>query len=389
VDISRFGENKTGKLVSISTTTGTTYAFIPDPLPLEWEWPERLWPLLLEAHRCLARLEGRAGNLPIQITPQLLLRPLQNREAQTSSRLEGTITEPVQQMLYRLDPDAPGVDSEARNAQREVDNYGRALRHWLGRRDKLPICRQLVTELHGILMDGVRGANRDPGQFRRLPVQIGRPARFVPPPAERLDALWTDFEEYCNRREKQFDPLVEAFVAHYQFETIHPFSDGNGRVGRVLLAIMIMEWCGLSDQWLYMSPYFEARRDEYMDRLFAVSAEGDWEGWIEFCLKGVVAQAKDAEIRCGKLITLYNDFQERVRNLERSNMRLGGIVDALFDTPVISNRIVRTRFDVSYPTAQADLEKLCGVEILERISVEGVRRTIYYSPEIFNITFEE
>ena len=385
MDISRFGKNRTGELVSISGMSGNTYAFVPAPLPPKWEWPVRLWPLLVEARTCLARLDGIGRHLP---DPQLLLRPLQDREAQISSRLEGTITEPLQQMLFRLDPDAHGADSETRNAQREVYNHGEALRYWLGRRDELPICRRLVTELHGILMDGVRGANRDPGQFRRLPVQI-HPRRFVPPPAERLDELWTSFEDYCNLDDKPFDPLVEAFVAHYQFETIHPFSDGNGRVGRVLLAIMIMEWCGLSDQWLYMSPYFEARRDEYIDRLFRVSTEGNWEGWIEFCLKGVVVQAKDTEKRCDMLVGLLKDFKDRIHGLKRTNDRLNRLVEELFVSPVIFSELVVRDYGVTPPTARADLQKLCNVGILRAFRAPGLRGITYYSPEIFDITFAE
>lgn len=254
---------------------GEDKAFVPGHFPLRaWEWPNDLWPLLLEAREALARLDGTGKHLP---SPDLLLRPLQNREAQKSSSLEGTYTKPEEQLLFQIEPRYPRSKEDPANAFREVFNYAQALRLRATTQQELPLSLRLIRELHKVLMDGVRGSASQPGAFRRGPVQIGRPARFIPPPASYLAELLDSYERYLHQ-DKQYDPLVEAFLAHYQFEAIHPFFDGNGRVGRLLLAITIAEWCQLSDQWLYMSAFFDNHEDEYIDRLFRISTAGDWKG---------------------------------------------------------------------------------------------------------------
>src|SRR6056297_446678 len=182
-------------------------------------------------------------------------------------------------------------------------------------------------------MTGVRGSDRSPGQFRRLQNQIGRPARFVPPTANLVEGLLADLEQYLHA-EMSTDPLIRAFIAHYQFETIHPFMDGNGRVGRLLLAVSIEEWCQLTAPWLYMSDYFDRNKDEYIDAMFAVSTDGDWDRWIGFCLRGAVEQAADTAARCKELIDLNRSFHDRVVELG-SSPRLPAIVDSLFLSPVI------------------------------------------------------
>lgn len=220
----------------------------------------------------------------------------------------------------------------------------------------MPLSLRLIRELHAVLMDGVRGSDRDPGHFRKAQNQIGRPPRFVPAPPNRVGDALDRFERYLHA-DKQFDPLVEAFLVHYQFEAIHPFMDGNGRVGRLLLSVLIEEWCGLSNQWLYMSAYFDANRDEYIDRLFRVSTHGEWGEWIGFCLRGVFVQARDTMTRCERLLDLHRDFHDRVRQLKAS-VRLAAIVDDLFDTPVARVSHVAARHGVTYPTARSDLLKL-------------------------------
>jgi Fic family protein len=215
----------------------------------------------------LASLDGTGKHLP---NPEILLKPLQGREAKLSSQLEGTITDPKQQVLFEADPQYPTSASDPANAFREVFNYGRALRLRLDGENDLPLSLRLIRQLHAVLMDGVRGADQRPGEFRQIPNQIGWPARFVPPPPEYLAEALDAFEKYLHLRD-DFDPLVRAFLAHYQFECIHPFRDGNGRVGRLLLSLAIAEWCGLSSQWLYMSAFFEKRKNDYMDLLLRVS----------------------------------------------------------------------------------------------------------------------
>jgi len=354
-------------------------AFVPDPLPPNWKWPERLWPLLIDARTCLSSLDGTGKHLP---NPEILLTPLQTREAQLSSQLEGTFTDPHQQVLFDADPRYPVSERDPANAHREVFNYRRALRLRLDNVSALPLSLRLVKDLHGVLMDGVRGAHLRPGEFREMQNQIGSPARFVPPPRLYLDDTLDKYEKYLHA-ESDFDPLVRAFLAHYQFETIHPFPDGNGRVGRLLLSLMIAEWCHLSSQWLYMSAFFEKRKRDYMDHLLRVSTDGDWESWIEFCLQGVVSQARDAEARCDKLLDLHQDFHRRVKD---GSFRLSALVDDLFKSPVVTVTGVKKKFQVTYPTAKSDLQKLASMGIIKDLEMRELMT--YYCPTIYQITYE-
>lgn len=376
---SLFGDRSPGKLVPV-TGADFTHSFVPAPLPSDWQWPDRLWPLLVRAHKALGNLNGTGKHLP---NSSLILRPLQTREAVRSSSLEGTYTDPQQQALFELEPEL-GDESSSQSDQREVFNYGQALRLRRQSRDSIPLSLRLIRDLHQVLMTGVRGGDKNPGSFRRYQNQIGKPARFVPPPPERLPDLLDSFEKYLHS-ERPLDPLVEAFLVHYQFEAIHPFMDGNGRVGRLLLSILIEEWCGLSDQWLYMSGYFDANKDEYMTRLFRVSSEGDWAAWIEFCLLGVVEQCADTQRRCERLLALHSDFTRRIQQTTGS-VRLVAIVDALFETPVARVAATARRQGVTYPTARADLKRLASAGVVK--SLELGSQISYYSPEILEIIYE-
>lgn len=381
MDPSEFSSSRTGKLVPIrGGPPDVQFAFIPDPLPPKWRWPESLWKLLLEARTSLSSLDGTGKHLP---NPGILLQPLQAREAQLSSQLEGTITDPQQQVLFQADPRYPTSERDPNNAFREVFNYRRALRLRLDGKYDLPLSLRLIRDLHSVLMDGVRGSNQRPGEFRRIQNQIGWPARFVPPPPENLDETLNAFEHYLHLSD-DFDPLVRAFLAHYQFETIHPFRDGNGRVGRLLLSLTIAEWCGLSSQWLYMSAFFEKRKREYMDLLLSVSTRGAWEAWIRFCLEGVVSQSIDTEKRCDKLLALHRDFHDRLKG---GSVRLARLVDSLFTSPVITVNQCKTMFAVTYPTARSDLRKLEALGIVQPL--ETMDLITYYCAPIYKITYED
>jgi Fic family protein len=381
VDISQFGSRSPGRLVPVSGVKGLTHAFVPAALPPAWEWPNDLWPLLLEAHRRLAALDATGRHLQ---NPDLVLRPLQNREAQKSSSLEGTFTDPQEQLLFALDPREGSSRDDPLNARREVFNYTRALRLRRERQD-LPLSLRLIKELHEVLMTGVRGSERDPGNFRRLQNQIGRPARFVPPPVPELPTLLDNFERYLHE-DGLLDPLVRAFVAHYQFEAVHPFMDGNGRVGRLLLAVAIAEWCGHANQWLYMSDYFDRNKDLYIDHLFGVSTRGDWSKWVAFCLRGVVEQATDTLARYERLISLNRDFHGRVNRLDAST-RLSRLVDELFLAPIIRVTRARDLTEVTYPTARTDLRTLEGLGIVSEI--QGVPQITYACMPIMEIVYAD
>jgi Fic family protein len=382
MDPREFSSRMTGNLVpALNGRPDATIAFVPHPLPPAWEWPGDLWPLLLEARRALASLDGTGKHLP---NPEILLEPLQGREAQLSSQLEGTFTDPQEQVLFQADPRYPTSKYDPANAYREVFNYRSALTLRREGRMNLPLSLRLIRELHAVLMDGVRGSDQRPGEFRTIQNQIGYPARFVPPPPMHLPEALDAFEKFMHSTENTFDPLVKAFLAHYQFETIHPFRDGNGRVGRLLLSMTITEWCGLSDQWLYMSAFFEKRKREYMDLMLSVSTQGTWEHWIRFCLEGVIAQSIDAERRCDRLLALHKEFHSRLKG---GSVRLSKLVNRLFTSPVIAVNQYKKSFGVTYPTARSDLKKLAALGIVQEL--DGLSQITYYSSPIYSITYGE
>jgi Fic family protein len=383
MDNSQFNvDSMTGRLVKIHSPTSpdVAWAFAPYPLPPSWNWPTDLWPLLLEARTCLADLNGTGKHLP---NPEILLQPLQGREAQLSSKLEGTITDPKQQVLFQADPKLQASASENANAFREVSNYRRALR--LRTESPLPLSLRLIKELHAVLMMGVRGSDQQPGEFRTVQNQIDSPARYVPPPVGQMNEALDAFEKYLHF-EGGFDPLVRAFLTHYQFEAIHPFRDGNGRVGRLLLSRTIADWCNLSNQWLYMSPYFEKKRKEYMDLMLAVSTDGAWGPWIKFCLEGTILQALDTRKRCDKLLALHKDFRSRLKG---GSVRLSTFVDKLFSSPVITVADYKRTFKVTYPTARSDLRKLETLEIVQELPIGSAGQLAYYCLPIYRVTYEE
>lgn len=382
MDRSEFTDKMTGRLVGVpNAPSDAAFAFIPNPLPPDWIWPGNLWPLLLEARKCLSSLDGTGKHLP---NPEIIIQPLQAREAQLSSQLEGTITDPQQQVLFQADPRYPTSKNDPVNPFREVFNYRRALRLRLEGKNDLPLSLRLIRELHAVLMDGVRGSEQRPGEFRTIQNQIGWPARFVPPPPQELAEALDVFEKYLHNSDSYYDPLVKAFLVHYQFETIHPFRDGNGRVGRLLLSLTIADWCELSSQWLYMSAFFEKRRKEYMDLLFNVSAQGTWEPWIRFCLEGVISQSIDTEKRCDKLLALHREFHSRLKG---GSVRLSKQVDRLFFSPVITVNQYKHSFNITYPTARSDLKKLEAAGIVEQLP--SMDEITYYSAPIYQITFED
>jgi Fic family protein len=284
----------------------------------------------------------------------------------------------------------PSSEADPANAYREVANYKLAIELYRQQQGKIPISNRLIKDLHQKLMSDVRGMNKDPGKFRRTQNQIGRPARYVPPPVPHMLDLMNNLEVYFHTNNHSYDPLVTAFLTHYQFEAIHPFGDGNGRVGRLLLSILIQEWCNLSDTWLYMSDYFEANKDEYINRMFAVSSKGDWSEWIEFCLKGVVTQSLETQARVEELLRLQRTYKEELDSM-RANGRLYSVVDELFSSPVVQISQLHRRFQVSYNTAKSDVEKLVRAGILREITQItqdfGFPQKTFLATEIFNVTY--
>ncbi len=250
--------------------------------------------------------------------------------------------------------------------------------------EELPFCLRLIRELHATLLKGVRGKERTPGQFRTCQVHIGSDKRYIPPPANHLKACLDAFEKELNQQDAKYDPLVRCFLLHYQFEAIHPFLDGNGRIGRVLMSLLIYKWCNLSMPWLYMSTFFERYKDEYIDNLFRISSEGDWETWIEFCLRGTIRQAEESIQRCDAFHVLKNRF---IREVGQISARAHVIVEDLFTTPIVRIPSLADRFGVTYPTAKTDVTALVKKGILEEIP--GTRPKAFFSPAVCAIAYNE
>lgn len=383
MDKKRFTDKKLGELVEIRTPRPDV-AFIPHSLPLNWQMPPDLWPLLMDARESLARLDGVGRHMP---NHQLLLVPLQQREALRSSSMEGTYATPEELLLYQIDPRDPTSTQDRANAWREVFNYGKALQLGVNLLDDtLPLSLRLVRELHRTLLSAVRGQSRQPGEFRSWQVQIGAGARFLPPPPEYLDGCLDALEKY-HHDASGIDPLIRAFMAHYQFETIHPFGDGNGRVGRLLLSLTIYKWLDLTSPWLYMSAFYESNKDEYIDRMFMVSANGEWDRWIEFCLQGVVEQSLDAISRIDRLVVLREQYASLIA-ISGGSARLQLVVDKLFESPVVTVPQVRDLTKVTYPTAKSDLDRLQSLGIISE-GPRDITPKYFWAREIYATAYSD
>jgi Fic family protein len=371
-DLRKFRNFQTGK---------EEWQFLPHELPPKWEFPAKLWPLLADAREALGTLNGIGQTLP---SPELLLRPLQTREAITSSSIEGTYVTPQQLLLYELDPTNPQDPHEKSADWREVLNYSQALQQGCQLLQQYPIATRLILAMHATLMSGVRGQDKSPGRYRQIQVQIGATGKYVPPPHSEIDQLMGNLEKFINSGANHFDPLVKCYLVHYQFEAIHPFVDGNGRVGRALLALMVYHVMGHSMPWLYMSAFFERHKEEYTDNLFRISTHGDWERWIEFCLTGTVVQAKDAITRC--------NLFKRTREIYHAKLvaptpRSHKIIDNLFTSPLLTVSSLMKHFSITYHTARKDLENLVEAGIL--LELPGMYPRTFYAPELMRIAFEE
>ncbi len=309
------------------------WAFIPNPLPPTIEWSTSLISALGEAERNLGRLASLADTLP---SLHILVRPFIRREAVLSSRIEGTRSSLVD--LYHYESAHLSFFEDTSDV-REVHNYVRTLDYGLERSKTLPVSLRLIREMHGVLMEGVRGEHLTPGEFRRSQNWIGPPgstiesATIVPPPVDEMHQELDAFEKFIYAP-SDIPQLVRAGLIHYQFEAIHPFLDGNGRMGRLLVNLLLIEWGLISQPLLYLSAFFEAHRLDYYDRLLAVSRHGEWENWLLFFLKGISSQSSDAITRIERLGRLRAAYRERLRT-ERAAGRLLQTLDVLFERPIL------------------------------------------------------
>lgn len=306
MDKERFSHSTAGRVIRIGKGEDAYWAFVPHDLPPDLDLDEELASLLADAERSLGELQGLAEIMP---NPHLFVGPFIRSEAVFSSRIEGIEADVVDLYAYEAGQlSLPGLGRPGVSASDvwEVLNYVRALEYGLERVGRSPVSLRLIRELHLRLMGGLIGERATPGEFRRSQNWIGRPgatlqeADFVPSPPTEMRSALNSLEKYL-QGDDRYPPLVRLALIHYQFETIHPFIDGNGRVGRILLSLLLVHWRLVPLPLLHLSAYFERHRDEYYQLLIGVSERGAWKAWLAFFLQGVAEQSRDAMTRAKQL----------------------------------------------------------------------------------------
>lgn len=371
-------EGRLGSYVTCQSVGESYRAFLPPPLPPQppLAFDAELISLLEEANRLLGRLDGLAIALP---DPQLLLYQYVRKEAVLSSQIEGAQSSLSDLLIHELD-EAPGVPEDD---VEEVSCYVRALNHGLGRLETLPMSLRVLREIHGVLMDSGRGATKQPGEFRRSQNWLGgsRPgnAVFVPPPPDRLMDCLCPFEIFLH--DPRTPPLIKAALAHVQFETIHPFLDGNGRLGRLLIALLLVEAKVMQYPLLYLSLHFKSNRSEYYDRLTRVRTHGDWEGWLRFFLRGVIHTAREATDTARQLLSLFEADRLRLGTLGRISGSALRLHEQLRARPVMTIAGAATATGVNRTSIVAAMAKLMELGIVRELT--GYRRNRLFAYDAY------
>lgn len=367
----------------ITTTLGESVrAFVPRPLPPAAPplAPASFIDLNRQAELALARLAGVSGLVP---SVDWLLYSAIRKEALLTSQIEGT-----QATLTDLFDDEAGLKVSNTDDVEEVTNYLRAFR-WaqsqLRDPQGLPISVRLLCDAHRLLLDGARGAGKQPGELRRSQNWIGgtRPgnAAFVPPPPSHLADLLTDLERFIHASTTELPPLVRVALIHAQFETIHPFLDGNGRIGRLLIAALIEHWGLLAEPLMYLSGYLKQHQAEYYRRLSAIRSEGDWEGWVSFFLEGVAAASSEAERGIIEVASLVTADRKRLLECAKAGPISYRLFELLPMMPRFSVEHVRQRLETTFPTASAAVKLLEDLGIL--IELTGQKKNRVYSYQAY------
>ena len=358
-------------------------AYFPRPIPRQVPISQPNLLRMADAEAALGRLAGAGRLLP---HPHLLAGPYLRREAVASARIEGTQAS----LLDVFDAEASGQPLGA--DVEEVVNYVRAMENGLQRLETLPVSIRLIREMHAVILAGVRGRDLQPGELRTTQNWIGSAgatidtATFVPPPPEELADLLSDLERFIHE-DPQLPPLVQAALLHYQFETIHPFLDGNGRLGRLLIVFFLVVRGRLPEPLLYLSPYFEARRQAYYDALQGVRQEGDLDQWLGLFLDGVRTQAIDAITRAERLIDLRERYRGEVRAATRGIANQ--VAELALEQPVLNARVVEDRLGVSRPAALKALRQLDDLGILVETAA-GMRGQLRWrAHEILSVLTDE
>jgi Fic family protein len=373
-------ERVTGEYVPCTTHAEPFLAFVPLPLPPSpaLVFDDNLHDLLEQANRALGRLDGLTALLPdTQLFTYFYIR----KEAVLSSQIEGTQTSLEQFLLFEME-EAPGVPLDD---VKEVSSYVRALNYGLlsiRSPGQLPLSLRLLKEMHEILLSGGRGSNRAPGQFRQAQNWIGGPspdkAVYVPPPPERVMECLDALERFLHDDPTRTPLLIKAALVHVQFETIHPFSDGNGRLGRLLITLLLCSEMALREPMLYLSLYFKVHRDEYYTRLQNVRHTGDWEGWLEYFLKGVLDTAHQAVGAAESMLKLFSDDRRRIDSLGRTASSILRVHEILQTKPLIAVSGIAEMVGLSLPTVNAAIAQLQKMGIVREITGKERYRLFIY-----------
>jgi Fic family protein len=355
-------------------------AFVPNPLPPAIQWTNSLVELLGQAEAALGRLSGFGQRFP---EPRRLVRMFLRREAELSSRIENTYAGVRTQLLFDVVPEVGKRSPDAR----EVDNNFRALEYGLEALAQRGITQHLIKQMHGLLLSGVRGQDMSPGRYRTVQAHIGRStdiakARFVPPPPHVVQECMDALERFI-RDDRSVPRVARVAMTHYQFECIHPFADGNGRIGRVLILLQMCGWDMLPLPLLNPSAFLEENRRAYYDHLLSVSTDGEWLGWIGFFARGIVDECADTISRLEALESLRRSYQERVRT-KGSPANLSRLVDELFGQPRFTLDDVRRMFDTWPASAQRYIDRLLKLRITREVSGRQ-RNRIYLAHEVVDL----
>lgn len=376
MNLNDFRDNPNGQL---TRTLSGHWTFVPDPLPPDLSWSKELVTILSAADRALGELAGLGRSLP---NPHLLVRPFIRREAVLSSRIEGTQASLTDLYTYEAGqlPLLPGAPDT-----QEVLNYVLALDYGLDRLETLPVSLRLIRELHARLLHGVRGREWTPGVFRNRQNWIGPPGStietsiYVPPPVEEMHRLLDSFERFLHLP-SDLPPLIQLGLIHYQFEAIHPFLDGNGRVGRLLLSLLMCAWQLMPQPLLYLSAYFEAERQAYYGYLLKVSQEGAWGEWLVYFLRGVKRQSGDAVLRIRRITDLQDRYRTSLQEAGAAS-RLLQAIDYLFERPVITIGALADALGVGYATANRYVAQLVDEGVLREVTGRA-RNRVYRADDV-------
>jgi Fic family protein len=358
----------------------------PKALPLEGiDWTGHV-PLIGKANAALGRYDGMLQSI---VNPGVLLSPLMSQEAVLSSRIEGTQATMEEVLEYEADPNEPIEPGKQADIQ-EILNYRQAMGQAVESLKKRPLCLNIVKELHVTLLNSVRGRNKAPGEFRRVQNFIGpagstaETATFVPPSPDRLREALGNWEKYLHFEEK--DRLVQLAVAKAQFELIHPFLDGNGRIGRMLVPLFLFAKGILSSPMFYVSAYFEEHREVYYTRLQAISREDDWNGWIQFFLTAIAEQAQINSEKTGAILVLYQRMKAEIPEATRSQYAIQAI-DALFDRPIFTSTDFMARSKIPEDSARRILKTLKDRGVVGNLRAgKGRRAGVLVFPDLIEIT---